>query len=310
MMRLQQSGQALGCEVVLTLVVDSEPLGQEILASLRNKIHEFEKRFSRFLPNSELSEFNACAGQKVVVSTEFKRLLQASQELMRETNGVFSPFVLPALQRAGYVKSWTNPDAAVHAQTVFTDRRVVASFSDITYGKQWARIPAETAVDFGGCGKGYLLDELSVFLDKQKLGGYWLSLGGDIICNGHDSDGKAWEIFVSHATTPDETVGSANNSRQKTAVATSGITKRKGQGWHHIINPATGKPAKTDILTATVVCSQAVCADVYAKCLVILGGAGWRMFCEQNHQIQTAWVQTKATETGKIYINTYEKGLN
>jgi thiamine biosynthesis lipoprotein len=59
------------------------------------------------------------------------------------------------------------------------------------------------------------------------------------------------------------------------AVATSGITKRMGKtengSWHHIIDPRNGKPAKTDILTISLIADNAVKADVYAKCLVILG---------------------------------------
>jgi thiamine biosynthesis lipoprotein len=55
------------------------------------------------------------------------------------------------------------------------------------------------------------------------------------------------------------------------AVATSGITKRRGADWHHLINPQTGQPAATDLLTATVSAPSATAADIYAKCMVLLG---------------------------------------
>jgi thiamine biosynthesis lipoprotein len=103
-----------------------------------------------------------------------------------------------------------------------------------------------------------------------------VSLGGDIICFGYDHHETDWQILVQDANSPDKTVGKfSNNDGHFLAIATSGVTKRKGvhqgKAWHHIIDPRTGQPAKTDILTATITADSAKVADVYCKCIVIEG---------------------------------------
>jgi thiamine biosynthesis lipoprotein len=121
-----------------------------------------------------------------------------------------------------------------------------------------------------------LLDELSRGLSGKALSGFWLSLGGDIICAGYDLDNENWKVAIQEAIDTNKIIDYIlNQNGSILAIATSGITKRKGfkngKHWHHIIDPRTGKPALTNILTATVTADQAVTADVYAKCIVIAG---------------------------------------
>jgi FAD:protein FMN transferase len=131
-------------------------------------------------------------------------------------------------------------------------------------------------LDFGGIGKGYLLDNLSKMISSRHVAGYWLSLGGDIICSGHDVDGQPWRVGVQNATESTENIQYIENRHgDMLAIATSGTTKRKGirngTKWHHIIDPRSGLPAETDILTVTATAKSAVIGDVYAKVAVIAG---------------------------------------
>ena len=305
MNRFQQQHHALGSEVFLTLVTEKdEASANRLFDRLLKHITTFERQFSRFLPDSELTRFNQQSGRRTAVSPSFARLLRAAKSLAEQTDGLYNPFVLPALQRAGYLGSWPKPEADL-AATNFTARKLV-TVSELDIGDSWAKIPETAALDFGGIGKGYLLDELAKMLDTQKLTGYWLSLGGDIICSGHDLDNRQWQVTVQSAVELDKNVQTiANQQGHKLAIATSGVTKRQGikngQAWHHIIDPRTGQPADTNILTVTVTAEKAANADVYAKCIVIAGA-------EQAEKYKTAGViklfllQTAgqtATMTGK-----------
>lgn len=274
MERWQEIQPALGSQAVITLVAaagtDTVPIFQE----LWDQVTSFEQRFSRFLPTSELTTLNQSAGQKVVVGPQMRALLAVCQKLARQTDGLFNPFILPALQQAGYAGSWPTP-GQVLPELDYHDRQP-ATIDQLELGKTWAKIPANSALDFGGIGKGYLLDQLGDYLQQQGITNYWLSLGGDILCCGYDLDHKPWSVGIQHATKTTQTIAEiSNHDGQTLAIATSGVTKRQGkhqnQSWHHIINPSTGKSAKTDILTATVTAPQATQADVLAKCLVIAG---------------------------------------
>lgn len=300
MKRLQQTKQVLGSEGVLTLVVRHEAQALELFAILWQTIADFEQRFSRFLPDSELTKVNQNAGHPTDVSAEFLALLQTAKMYARKTDGLYNPFILPALQRSGYAGSWTAPKGEIPAKsTQFTDANL-ASYEDILFDGNTVTIPANTALDFGGIGKGYLLDLLADSIDtKGQVGGYWLSLGGDIVCAGYNLDNKPWDIGVQQADGKSAVAQIHNKFGKRMAVASSGITKRQGvhegRAWHHIIDPRTGAPAATDILTATVSVLKAVEADVFAKCMVIATVANAATLAETLH-IRDYLLQTTQRE--------------
>lgn len=283
MQRLQQNRHALGSQAILTIVVPDDFSSDETFTNLWKQVESFEQRFSRFLPDSELTKFNHAAGRTVPLSREFLALLRTAKALAEDTNGLYNPLILPALNKAGYKGSWPNP-AAFDEKLDYADRHL-APVAQIEIAETTGRIPVHTAVDFGGIGKGYLLDRLADWLEGQQVTNYWLSLGGDIVCNGYDVTGDAWHVGVQHATHESELVGELSNEGKRLAIATSGTTKRRGeqQGkpWHHLIDPRTGEPAQTDIVTATITAPRGVAADVFAKCIVILGSQAAPSFIEE-----------------------------
>jgi FAD:protein FMN transferase len=298
LIRLQQSKHALGSEALLTLVGPSEQALEELFTSLWQEIQLFEQTFSRFISDSELSQVNGRAGLPTTVSPEFIRLAAAAQDLSKRTNGLYDPFVLPALQSAGYKGSWPAPDK-FEAELDYSTR-AVARATDMLLTAETVQLPPNSALDFGGIGKGYLLDSLAEILEHASCGNFWLSLGGDIIARGQDADGTAWEIGIAAAEAASEVVTASPEAGKAMAVATSGTTKRRGPGWHHIIDPRTGKPARTDVLTATACSSSATEADVFAKCLVLLGSAEVPGFAQKHHIAK--WLLQIQDVSGKIKV--------
>jgi len=284
MQRLQQTRHALGSTAYLTVVFDDHVPSETVFDTLWQQIDAFEQRFSRFLPDSELSGCNRTAGSQQPISAEFRALLVTTQVMAERSQGLYNPFILPALQRAGYRGSWPQPHIRDEALN-YENRVAVVDWREMTIGDTWVHIPKNTALDFGGIGKGYLLDRLDETLKALDVAGYWLSLGGDILCSGHDVSGEFWQIGIQHAKRETDTVATVTNHGQKLAVATSGTTKRQG-----VSDPRTGQPAKTNVLTATVSADTATSADVTAKCLVIAGDvsaeATLKAMEEQNALLQ------------------------
>lgn len=289
---------ALGSDTTFVLFsTASEAINNQLFQKLWHTTFTFEKRFSRFIPMSELSTFNRSAGLKVVISPEFKEILTTARELAKQTEGLYNPFMLPAVQRAGYLHSAA---AGYEADPVddFTARQVVG-IEHLEIGEDWARIPYGTAIDLGGCGKGYLAEQLRDLLNKDHIMGYWLSLGGDIATFGVGADSQQISVHVQNAQTisidfPVKILCPTTEF----AVATSGTFRRKNQQskkyWHHIIDPRTLLPAETDILLATVACNNALDADVLASCAVILGSKKAPTFLKE-HGAQGYILQGKDT---------------
>lgn len=268
MQRYQQIKKALGSECVMTLVVADSVNPTQLFSQLWNFLNEFETRFSRFKPESELSCFNLKAGTPIAISYEFFELLAEAERYMKLTNGLFNPFVLPALQKAGYKGSWPHPETATN-QLDFSEREIVQP-EHLNITPTTARIPKMAALDFGGIGKGYALDKLAQLLAENSVENFWLSLGGDIICQGKDVTNQPWSVAIAGQSSDEQIIANIENKPgELLAIATSGVTKRRGADWHHIIDPRTQQPSNSNVLTATVISLSATEADIYAKSLVI-----------------------------------------
>jgi thiamine biosynthesis lipoprotein len=259
----------------MTLICQEDQDAENIFRQLWNVTNDFEDRFSRFKAESELSKFNHHAGSVVQVSQDFLDLLLVSQDMQHKTNNIFNPFILPALQRAGYIGSWPTPETFGVDQN-YQNRLHTTAVNELELGSSWARIPDKSAIDFGGIGKGYLLKVLCSMLANHSVNNFWISLGGDIVCSGFNLEQTPWEIAIDKVITGDLTISEVHNDNGDIlSIATSGIIKRKGiahsKAWHHLIDPRTGEPAQTDILTATVISPDPINADVFAKCVVIVG---------------------------------------
>ena len=277
-MLIQQSNIALGSKTELTIVSSSEDVDTDtVFRELWLQIFTFERTFSRFLPGSELSAFNRSAGLDTSISSEFHDLLATAQRYAQDTKGLFNPFILPALQKAGYVHSMVAAYAEDPVENY--ERRKVVPPEALSLHQHSSTIPYGSAIDFGGIGKGYLADKLAEYMKSlADIAGYWFSLGGDVVASGVDERGVEWSVEIEDTSGKNNIAGSVSVTKgERTAVATSSTTARKGikagVAWHHIIDPRTNLPAVSDIATATVVAASATRADIVATCLIILGSA-------------------------------------
>jgi FAD:protein FMN transferase len=275
----QETRHALGSEAVLTIVASTQAQAEYLVAALWEQIDSFEARFSRFRPDSELSRVNALAGAPQQLSPEFAVLLSAALALSKETEGAYDPTMLPALQRGGYIGSWPTP--AEHDPRLDLRQRQGSGHASVELSGRVLELPPDMALDLGGIGKGYLLDQLADYLGHKALG-YCLSLGGDIVVGGLGPDGGSWSIAVASAY--DDAVMITNHimpPSKRRAIATSGVIRRRGGGgavtgapeWHHLIDPLTGQPGTTDLASVTVACDSATRADVIAKTVLLSGSA-------------------------------------
>lgn len=269
-----QTKLVLGGEATIVIVTDRQRSLEELFGQLWREVLVFEKRFSRFLPGSELSRFNRQAGVQMPISAEFQAVLAACQAMTEMTDNLYNPFILPALQRTGYKQS-AVPGYEDDIVDDFSERQVVTP-DHLEIGDGWARIPYGTAIDLGGMGKGYLADQLADTLDQAHTPGYWVSLSGDMVLAGHDAEGNNWQTMIQSAyKVHSDAPYYIEHTGKRRTVATSGTFRREnqrtGKPWHHLIDPRTGHPAETDILLATVVHESCLQADVLASCGVIVG---------------------------------------
>lgn len=285
----QQHGTALGSKVVFSIVTTETAVATRLLARLRRFLHDYEARFSRFLPGSELARLNQQAGAWVEVSPELRAFMTVSNQMQPWSDGWYNPFVLPDLQRAGYLGSLTGSygqEASLDMRT----RQAPYQTATVALTDHAVQLPAGTAFDSGGLGKGYALDQLAQLIEGERMTDYWVSLGGDLIGRGHDDAGRPWTVTLDMI---DELPVVTLDPTVRTAIATSTIRKRRGKDWHHLIDPTTGQPSQTTIEAVSVIAPSGVEADIAAKSLLLAdtqADAWW-----QRHPLQAAYLQTATT---------------
>ena len=272
--------KALGTDIIFFALLEPEQKG--ILEEAEKMVREFEKKFSRFIENNELADFNNSLKTDIVVSETMAELLKEASHYFIKTKGVFDPTIIGSLEKIGYDKNFIEIDTGtddqdrtkINLDEIQSEFRLRPKMSDIEIREKMIRREAGLRIDFGGIGKGYIIDTISkVFFAQVK--NYWLSAGGDIIATGDQNDGVGWDIGIQSPTEPEKNIFFINTRGEKLGIASSGVTERSGQKggfkWNHIIDPRTGLPVNNDILSVTVISSSATKADIYAKTVLILG---------------------------------------
>jgi thiamine biosynthesis lipoprotein len=282
--------RAMNTAVVLAVAgqVGAEPA----LEAARRFVDDCERRFSRFQPESEVSQLNRSAGEWRAVSAELIDLLVKSMAFHRETDGLFDPSILPALKRAGYDRSMDEIHrygASQPALTLLERGRLQQIEIDAESG--WVRLPAGMEIDLGGIAKGWIVEKAAEQL-ARSAGACAVSAGGDILFRGLPSEGALWQVRIEDPWNPAQEV--ARLEVGPGAIATSSVVKRSwiqgGVRRHHLIDPRTGEPARGDWASVTVLAPEIMTAEVYAKAL-LLGG-----------EVRLGWLLSQRPEISYIVV--------
>jgi thiamine biosynthesis lipoprotein len=254
----------------------------ELLADAERIFRDVEARFSRFRDDSELSAFNARTDNCVTISSQMLQLLDLALFFHARTSGVFDPAVLPALEAAGYDRTFervardgTDADAPQSVQQHAT------SISQVQLDRRHGTVtaPAGLRIDFGGIGKGYAVDVASQRLSSTR--DFLIDAGGDIFASGNGPGGDGWPIGVADPASGTDIDVVVLRDRAIATSTTAARRWKRGNTWHsHIIDPRTGRSTGSAIVSASVIAGTATEADVYAKCALILGPGEGRRFIE------------------------------
>ena len=243
-------------------------------------VRELEQKWSRFIPTSEISALNRLDGSLAILSRETYELVSRAEQARKATNGVFNPLMLDHLETLGYNTSWQMviySDASVPSP-VPVSHEPIELFPEIL----GVRLPPRTRFDPGGIGKGLAGDLVTARLRDLGASSTQIELGGDVRVSGPEWSGGPWKVTVDDSDHgADE---AAFISIPEGGIATSSSIRRSwrrgDQQLHHLLDPATGVSAVTDLAAATVVASELWWAEVVAKVAVISGSATGRHLLE------------------------------
>lgn len=286
------SFRAMACEMNARVENDA-PEALLALEEVCGWFEDWERTLSRFQPGSELSRFNRTAGEWVRVGETLWLVVLEAIAAAQATQGLVTPLALRAVEAAGYDRSFEligSQPAGGTAPRV-PDWRAL----DWDTRARALRVPPGAGLDLGGIAKGWAADQSAKRLSAH--GPALVDAGGDIAVSGPRRDGEPWPIEVEVASTLDIDVPPIMLASG--GVATSGRDYRRwvrdGTPQHHIIDPSTGRPAESDVLSATVVAPSAREAEAAAKAVLILGS-------ERGLQ----WLDDRAWLAGLVVLDSGE----
>ncbi|WP_101911460.1 FAD:protein FMN transferase [Marasmitruncus massiliensis] len=275
----QNQKPAVGTSFLMDTVVEYKLYGkdaEQAKLAIEQTLSEFENKVSRYINGSEIDQLNQNAGiGPVAVSDDTLELLSLCLEYGKFSEGVFDITVAPLTQEWNV----TAEHPKVPSEQVIDQLLELVNYRDLALDLQTETAYLEhkgQAVDVGGIAKGFACDlARKTALDYGITSGY-ISIGGNLMVIGEKPNHQPFKFGVRDPR------GSANDyigivTLPDSTMATSGDYERyfeqDGIRYHHILDPETGWPARTDLMSVSVVTPDGAYADFMSTYLFIKGKA-------------------------------------
>lgn len=241
---------------------------QEGLEQVAALIGQLEDELSVTDPESLVSRLNG-NGELAVVSGHLAALLDLALLLGERTDGALDVTVYPVVRAWGFTgEEYRVPDGEELAGLL-----ELVDWSAVSWDGETVCLPQGAQIDLGSLAKGYAGQQAAQLLRELGVSSALLDLGGNVQTVGSKPDGSAWRIAVKDPNDTEAQLGVLELRDQ--AVVTSGGYERyfqqDGETYWHIIDPADGCPARSGLISVTVVGESGALCDGLSTALFILG---------------------------------------
>lgn len=231
---------------------------------------EVERLDALFSISSESGDIYALnRDHSATLHEDTQALLKRALKVSDSTDGIFDCTIEPVMDAWGFTTQNYRVPSADELQQMLTHvdyKQVQQNGSDVS-------IPADVQVDLGGIAKGYTSDRIMQVLADDGVTSGIVSLGGNVQALGCKPDGSKWRVAVQDPNDEGENFAVVEIADE--AVITSGGYQRyfedNGRTYHHIIDPRTGTPADSGVISSTIISHDGTLADGLSTSLFIMG---------------------------------------
>lgn len=271
---------------------------EEAVNRAAEEIKRLDSALSTGDENSQVSKLNANGGGNLTEDTKY--LFEKSMDLYESTDGLFDIAIYPVMEAWGF----PTQDYKVPDKTELQNLLTLTDASKIQYKEEENSLSFEEEgmkIDFGGIAKGYTSSRIMKIYQDLGVTSGLVNLGGNVQALGAKPDGSKWKVGIQDPEGKEDYLGTLSIKDQ--AVITSGGYERyfeeDGKTYHHIIDPRTGYPADSGLISVTIVSSDGTLADGLSTSLFIMGKdkaiAYWRDHSDEFDGILE-------TEDGTLYV--------
>jgi len=246
----------------------------EIIEKAVQRVYEIDDRMSAFKYESDVSKISRNAGrgfQKVNKETFY--LIEKAVKFGDLSYGTFDITMRPMIELWGINKK----EDYIPSDSEIQETLKLVNYKDILLDNKDYSVALKNqgqSIDLGGIAKGYAADEVKRILLENGIESAIINLGGNVVTIGEKLPGHEWRVGIQNPLSPTGEYLGVLSATNKTVV-TSGSNERffvkDGIRYHHILDPRTGSPAQSELLSATAICSSSTDADAITTALFILG---------------------------------------
>lgn len=255
----------------------------------------YEQLFSRTIKGSDIYKINHAQGKPVKVAPETIELINDALSICKETDGLFDITV----GQLTSLWNFSSENPKVPAQADIDKALSTVNYKNIIVKDDTVQLKnPDTWLELGAIAKGFIGDKLSMYLRDNGVTSGLINLGGNIITLGQADDGKGpWAIGIAAPYTHQQEVVGKVDMIDETLV-TSGVYERyfeeNNKKYHHVLNPKTGYPVKTDILGISIRGDEnnSTWCDGYSTTCLLLGSKKAKEYMKEKKDFSYAIITT------------------
>ena len=307
-------GEAQGSTYSIKYIASEEKVTKNQIDSL---LTDFDLSLSTYRPDSKISKINA-GDSTVVVDDFFTETFQLSNQIYKETNGLFDPTIGVLVNAYGFGPNKKHQDLSskqVDSLLQFVGFDKIALKSNKTISKKYK----ETFIDFNAIAQGYSVDVVVNYLKSKGIENAIVEIGGELFALGKNTiDNKNWVVGIDDPLQkPEERTLIAKVNLENLGMATSGnyrkvmIDEKTGEKFVHIINPKTGLAQKNNVLSSTVLSKSSALSDGYATAFMLMSLEESKAFLQKQPELHVMLLYADANNKMQQFItDNFKKLIN
>ena len=248
--------------------------GADYRKDIDSILKSMDQQMSLWVENSEISRLNR--GDSVYVSNDFQEVILKSIYISELTNGDFDVTIAPLIKAWGFSGGTRKDSINVDSLMNYVGYKGLMASGPGTISEKFA-LPKGYEIDVNALAQGYTVDILSNFFLNVNVHNYMIEIGGEVRCKGTNIDGRKWRIGIEQPQ-EERTAGQYQTIvvLDSMSLATSGNYRKfwvdeRGQRVVHTINPGTGQPVISNLLSVSIISNNATFADALATACMVSG---------------------------------------
>jgi len=272
------TGKTMGTSYHVKVVASRFHRTESLQSRIDKRLNEINRSMSTYLPDSEISRFNALTqvGAKFSISEDFYQVMAVAVRIHGLSDQTWDPTVWPLVELWGFGRLESKRNIPTASQIENRCQRVglehIILFEDKTLVKRTTHVE----LDLASIAKGYGVDQIAALLRNFGYTDFLVEIGGEVYASGFRSDRKPWRIGINRPrkdAQPNEIykIVSLHNAGFATSGDYRNFFEHNGRRYSHVIDPQTGYPVSNGVVSVSVIAKSCTFADGLATALMVLG---------------------------------------